>query len=158
MRVGLFLIGLVGLSGCGAGGAHTLEEGQARVQKLAEGGATAELYDLVDEQTRWSIDTTFKYQQQSLAVIEEAYPPELQAREKARFVDGDDVRKFLVAYEARYHLLAVAPTRAGDFEKDKRGRWYFIGLRAHWDDVKLRSSHDLDTVKESAAAYRRASH
>src|SRR5690349_14854168 len=82
------------LAGC-ARGPKTPEEAQAAVR-----GADAKaIYDLVDKPTRWSIDATFKYHQQSLAAIEESYPVEVQGREKARFVDAEDARGFLTAYD-----------------------------------------------------------
>src|SRR5215468_10596792 len=128
-----------------ARGPKSPEEAQAAV-RAADARA---IYDLVDIQTRWSIDATFKYQQQAMQAIEESYPVELQAREKARFVDGDDAHAFFVAYDARYHLIAAAKTERSDFVEEK-GRWRWSGLRARWEDIKLRASHDLETVRESA--------
>ena len=135
-----------------ARGPKSVGEAQAAVRAADARG----VYDLVDQPTRWSIDSTFKYHQQSLAAIEESYPAELQAREKARFCDGDDARAFFVAYEARYRLTANAPAEKSDFVEEK-GRWRWSGLRAKWEDIKQRASHDVDTVRESAAAYKRAS-
>jgi hypothetical protein len=142
-------------------GAKTPAEARERLHAAVESGDGRALYDIVDEQTRWSIDSAFKYHQQCLDLIEQTYPPEVQAREKARFVDGDDVAHFLTAYEARYHLFAALRPRLSSPEgdgitQDKRGRWVFSGLRAQWEDIKHRGSHDLDTVRESAQAFRRA--
>lgn len=130
-------------------GAKSPEEGRA----LVAAGDPRVIYDLTDTPTRWSIDATFKYHQQALSAIEESYPSELQAREKARFVDGDDVRGFLAAYDARYRVIASGDKNA--FVQES-GRWRWSGMRTQWDDIKLRASHDLDTVRESAAAYKRA--
>jgi hypothetical protein len=142
--------------GCSRG-APSAEEALARLHQAAERGDARALYELADRQTRWSIDATFKYHQQALGTIEESYPAEVQAREKARFVDGEDVGAFLAAYDARYHNVVSAAARAGrgDVSED-RGRWCWSGMRASWDDIKQRASHDLETVRESASAYKRA--
>src|SRR5262245_40010252 len=143
---------------CACTGPKTPEEAQAAVRAAAERGDTNAIYDLVDKSTRGSIDATFRYHQQSLATIEESYPLEAQGREKTRFVDGEDARTFFAAHEARYRLIRAAAAKAGraDFVAE-RGRWRWSGLRATWEDNKLRASHDLETVRESAAAYKRAS-
>jgi hypothetical protein len=148
MRIALACL----LAAACARGPKTAEEAQAAVRG-ADAKAT---YDLVDKPTRWSIDATFKYHQQSLAAIEESYPAEVQGREKARFVDAEDARGFLAAYDARYHLIAAGKTSPENFVQEG-SRWRWSGLRAAWDDIKLRASHDLETVRESAAAYKRAS-
>jgi hypothetical protein len=135
-----------------ARGPKTAEEAQSVVQS----GDAKAIYDAVDLATRWSIDATFKYHQQALAAIEESYPADVQGREKARFIDGDDARGFLAAYDARYHVIAAGNKGHEDFVEDK-GRWRWTGMRTAWDDIKQRASHDLETVLESAAAYKRAS-
>jgi hypothetical protein len=40
--------------------------------------------------------------------------------------------------------------------KDKYGRWGYSGLRPYWEDFSQRALHDLDTVRESARAFRQA--
>jgi hypothetical protein len=148
IRLALFT---AALTAC-ARGPKTPEEAQAVVQA----GDPKAVYDAVDLATRWSIDATFKYHQQALASIEESYPADVQGREKARFIDGDDARGFLAAYDARYHVIAAGKKAPSDFIEEK-GRWHWSGMHAAWDDIKQRASHDLETVRESAAAYKRAS-
>src|SRR5262249_47626757 len=120
--------------GCSRG-AGSAEEGRARLRTAVESVDASAFYELVDEETRWSMDSAFKYHQQCLDLIEQGYPPEMQPREKARFVDGEDVRKFLAAYEARYHMIASLRPRVEGPDpvgivRDKHGRWVFAGLRA----------------------------
>lgn len=42
------------------------------------------------------------------------------------------------------------------FARDDKGRWGYAELRAEWERAAERALHDLDTVKENAALYRRA--
>lgn len=42
------------------------------------------------------------------------------------------------------------------FARDDKGRWGYSELRAEWQRAQERALHDLDTVKENAALYRRA--
>ena len=41
------------------------------------------------------------------------------------------------------------------FAPDDKGRWGWAELRAEWENAKLRSTHDLATVRENAAIYRK---
>jgi hypothetical protein len=137
------------------------DEARARLAQAVRAGDGRALYDLVDEATRWSIDSTWKYHQQCLALVEESYPPELQARETARFLDAASARDFVGAYERQYHLLPALAERAasprpGDLVRERDGRVRVTILRAQWEDIKQRASHDLDTVRENAVAFGRA--
>src|SRR5262249_52398905 len=106
-RAGRLLFGLAAFAAGGPGPLRGRRDvGLARLRAAVESGDATSLYAIVDDETRWSIDGAFRFHQLSLEVIEESYPPEVQPRTKARFVDAEDVRKFLVAYDARYHLLA----------------------------------------------------
>jgi hypothetical protein len=95
-------------------------------------------------------------------VIEEAYPVDAQQREKMRFLDADGPTSFLAAHEARYHTLRSERTRIASADalalvvKDKYGRWGYSGLRSYWDDFSQHALHDLETVRESARAFRQA--
>jgi hypothetical protein len=146
--------------GC-ARGPKSPEEASSRLSAAIQQGDAAAAYDLLDQETRWSIDSVWKYHQQCLSAIEESYPTEAQARESRRFIDAASARDFLKGHEERYHeLSALAPKlaqpRAGDFATDAHGRWGYAGLRGQWEDAKQRASHDLETVRASAAAYKQA--
>jgi hypothetical protein len=146
--------------GCSRG-AKSQEEAARRLAEAVRQGNTAAVYDVVDQETRWSIDSVWKYHQQCLAAIEESYPTDAQARESRRFIDAASARDFLKGHEERYHELAGLAPRVGqlgaaDFARDQRGQWGYTGLRALWEDAKQRASHDLETVRASAAAYKQA--
>ena len=40
------------------------------------------------------------------------------------------------------------------FARDAAGRWGFSELREEWESAKVRSNHDVDTVRQNAALYR----
>jgi len=141
-------------------GARTPDEALARLRDAAERGEAAQAFDLLDEQTRWSIESTWKYQQLCFKVIEEDYPGEAQAQALGRLIDADSPAGFFRAYEARYHQLAglrarLATAGVKDFVRDRWGRYGYVGLREPWEDIKQRASKDLETVRRDAQTYQR---
>ncbi len=141
-------------------GAKSPEEARGRLRSALERGDAAAVFDLLDQETRWSIESTWKYHQRCLRLIEENYPPEEQARAAGRFLDADRPAAFLAAYDARYQLLAGPKSRMGalapgDFAIEKNKRWGYTGLRAQWEDIKQRASKDGETVERNATAYER---
>jgi len=141
-------------------GAKSPEEARARLRSALERGEAAAVFDLLDQETRWSIESTWKYHQRCLRLIEENYPPEEQGRAAGRFLDADRPAAFLAAYDARYQVLAGLRPRLGalapgDFAIEKNKRWGYTGLRAQWGDIKQRASKDAETVERNATAYER---
>src|SRR5262249_45836164 len=117
-------------------------------------------FGALDQQTRWSIESTWKYHQRALKLIEDQYPPSVQAREKARFVDAETAVAFLAAVETRDHLLAglrprLSSLQPSDCVEGPRKRFGYSGLRATWEGLKARAYHDFETVREGAAAFGR---
>jgi hypothetical protein len=142
-------------------GARRPEDAIARLRAAVAQDDAATAFMVLDRETRWSIESTWRYHQQCLDAIETAYPPDLQARERGRFIDTRGPKEFLAAYEQRYHLLRELSPRlpmlgATDFAADGYGRYGYTGLRERWEDIKQRASHDLDTCKQGADAFRAA--
>jgi hypothetical protein len=145
-------------TGCSRG-AKSAGDAMARLRDAVEKNDPAAALPLLDEQTRWSIASARKYSDECLRLIAEAYPPERREREAARFINAGGDGDFLVEHEKRYHELAgikprLAKLTPGDFVPDKSGHWGYSGLRAVWEEHKNRTYHDLETVRQSAEAYR----
>jgi hypothetical protein len=142
-------------------GARTREEAVTRLTAAVDHEDAAAAYPLLDQDTRWSIESTRKYHAECLALIGEAYPPAAQAAARARFLDASSAARFLALHEARYHLLRNAKTGPSGltpslFVEGPDHRWGYTGLRSTWEELKQRAVHDVETVRDSADAYRKA--
>jgi hypothetical protein len=149
-------LALVSLA-CSAG-AKTPELALERLRAAILQDRPADAFPVLDQPTRWSIESVRAYHGECLEAIARDYPEAVRPTAQARFLDATTGARFLALHEARYHLLAGLRPRIDaltprDFAVDRYGRWGYTGLGPAWEEAKVRAVHDRDTVLDSARAY-----
>lgn len=145
---------------------------------VLEADGTA-VYDALMQSTQWSISTVYKLHAQMAGAIATSYPGKEQAAALARLyaADADSGRDlFWQLYPERY--AADFRERVGEqmpvtqvSDREARcgtaaskpfvlsvgldGKWGLSELDREWEDAKLRAYHDLETVQQNVALYRR---
>lgn len=144
--------------------------------EAARRGDAATLFGLLDQQSQWSLMSAYRAQRQQRDAVLAYYPAERQARELQRtqlLAGVSDVAGFCAAYYRSSGTLAAlarlgpAPAaepqgervvwRSGDVEVAlcrEGGRWTYCGQRAALEQLKLKSTRDLETVRESVEGFR----
>jgi hypothetical protein len=164
--------------GCGSR-PKTPEEAFARLRAAAAPGADrSALFDLVDESTRASLISVYRYEREMVELIEQSYPPALRQRELARLAaaaHASDQRDYFARFVDEGDKLATArqapPTSPVSrltedtaqvevpgggvlpFQRDPHGRWGYSGLARLLEDAKQRDSQAVRTTRENARLY-----
>jgi hypothetical protein len=177
------LLALLLLSGC-TPKAKTPEEAYRRFAKAINDGSGAELFDALDQPTRWAWMSVQKWQREAYDIVISNYPQgPARERELHRFEKGataGSARDFFTSEVGQSLLPSLAPLVVvanpsfeveppGDlaeavlpqggrvrFARGSNGGWGFAGLAPHAEDRKARAYHDLEVVRASAADYERA--
>lgn len=180
--VARFLLLALALGGC-APKAKSPAEAYRWFSKAISDRDGGELFDALDQPTRWAWMTVQKWHREAYDIVISNYPegPE-RARELRRFEKGATAgsARELFKSEAAPQLLPmftslVAPDTKveieppGDladvvlpsggrvrFARGARGGWGFAGLAPDAEERKMRAYHDLEVVRASAADYERA--
>jgi hypothetical protein len=173
----------LGTSGCHRGPKSPAEAYGALERAVAASDATA-FYALLDDNTRWSIESTLRDQRLMRTIISAKYPEaeaqkelsRLAAAEEAEparyFARVDEARGVVPGYRARLGgatgAVAVMPlgddvadvTRGGGapcrFHRNRNGSWGLAELTETWTLEKDRAVHAVKTVRENAALYQKA--
>jgi hypothetical protein len=162
----------------------TPAEAYARFSAAVTAGDGGALFDALDQPTRWAWMTIQKYHREAYDIVLSNYPegPERE-RESHRFQGGataTSARELFRAEAAPGVLPMLAPLVAADakiegetagdghaaavlasgarvpFSRGEDGGWGFSGLAKDAEALKMRSYHDLEVVRGSAADYERA--
>jgi len=163
----LLLCSLLWLSagpGCSGRGAQSAapkspEQAAAELQRLARAGDAGGVYELLDQDSRWSLMSIHKDQHAICALVRASYPKERQAREleRCRLADrARDAKAMFAAYARQEALLAKlagqAPPRA-ELCQDGAG-WRYCGLRAELERLKVKTARDAASIRENAEAFK----
>jgi hypothetical protein len=178
----LVTVVLLFAAGCHRG-PKTPEEGLRALERAIAGGDALAFYSLLDEKTRWSVESVLHDQKLMRTIISAKYPEAeaqkaLQPLEAADERDAahffarlDSTRHITIAYRKRLGSVSgpvmTKPVDADNvwaarqdgmpfhFHHDKRG-WYFSELGPEWALEKDRTIHALHTVQENAKLYQKA--
>jgi hypothetical protein len=157
--------------------ARSPEAALAGLREAARERNAQTLWHLLDQQTRWSVMSTRRARRRLRRLIEEHYPPQRRAAElrrtelagksanaKAYFVQliASEQQKLFTPLAAlattdkqpdRPGCVRFGPEapQAQRFCQGKDGHWYYSGLREHFEQLKLRATRDLETVKEGVS-------
>ena len=169
-------------AGCHRGPATPEAAYLALEQAVAANNALA-FYALVDDETRWSMESVFHDQKLMRTIISAKYPEAEADKALAPLAAADerDAAHFFARVDATRHIVAGYQRRLGavsgpvmtkpdgadaawvarqdgmpfHFHHDKRG-WAFSELAAEWALEKDRNIHALHTVQENAKLYQKA--
>jgi hypothetical protein len=183
MRIHRMALALVLLAGCSRG-SKTPEQAFRGVERAVAAGDAAAIYGLVDQQTRWAIQSTLKDQQLQRTIIQAKYPEAeaqkalatLRAAEESQpalyFKRINDDRHVVEAFRKRLGSVsgpikskidgpdAVWVARQDGmpfhFAKNKDGTWGWSELRGDWALEQDRAQHAVKTVQENAKLYQKA--
>jgi hypothetical protein len=122
---------------------------------------TRRIYQLLDQTSRWSVMTIYRDLRSICHLVRQHYPRERQARELERCRDADQAPKpelYFGKLARTQRLLEPLRGAAGGQERLRRalvregGAWTYSGLKTRLEEIKLKVSRDLQTVRESAEA------
>ncbi len=171
-----------GAAGC-TPKAKTPEEAYRRFCKAITDGDGGQLFDALDQSTRWAWMTVQKWHREAYDIVISNYPPGPEReRELRRFEHGataTSARELFKTEVAPKMLPLLAPLVVqnttveieppGDvaeivlpaggrvrFARGSKGGWGFAGMAPDAEDRKNRAYHDLEQVRANAADYERA--
>ncbi|HEY2743039.1 MAG TPA: hypothetical protein VGL86_00390 [Polyangia bacterium] len=170
-------------TGCSRG-AKTPEQAFRGLERAIAAGDAAAVYGLVDEQTRWAIQSTHRDQRLMRTIIAAKYPEAeaqkalatLRAAEEpdpAQYYKRiDDERGVVKAFRKRLGSVSGPIMSKIDgpdkvwvarqdgmpfhFAKNKNGTWGWCELRGDWALEQDRAQHAVQTVQENAKLYQKA--
>jgi hypothetical protein len=180
MRFALIALVLVGCTR----GPKTPEQAFQKLERAIAAGDAAAVYKLLDQETRWSIQSTLKDQRLQRTIIMAKYPEAdaqkalatLRAAEEANpaqyFKRINDERHIVEAYRKRLGSVSGPIKNKIDgpdaewvsrqdgmpfhFAKNKDGSWGWSELRGEWELEKDRAQHAVSTVQENARLFQKA--
>ena len=183
MRTAMMALALLALAGCSRG-PKTPEQAFRQLERAIAAGDAVSVYGLVDQETRWSIQSTLKNQRLMRTIISAKYPEAeaqkalatLRAAEEADpaqyFKRINDERHVVEAFRKRLGAVsgpikskidgadAVWVARQDGmpfhFAKNKDGSWGWSELRGDWELEKDRAQHAIKTVQDNAKLYQKA--
>ena len=149
---------------------QTVEQLHARLARAVQRGQQTRVYELLDLQSQWSVQTALKAQRKIRRLVREHYPPQRQARELGRTQLAAGVtepQQYFARLAQQRKLLAPLSDLAAIDGREGKGqqltlvsgkvrlrccreakRWAFCGLRQQLERHKIRVVHDLETVQE----------
>jgi hypothetical protein len=183
MRYAWIALGLVVVAtGC-TRGPKTPEQAFQQLERAIAAGDAAAVYPLLDQQTRWSIQSALKDQRLQRTIINAKYPEAeaqkalagLHAAEEPDaaqyFKRIDDERHVVVAYRKRLGSVSGPIKNKIDgpdaawvarqdgmpfhFAKNRDGSWGWSELRGDWELERDRAQHAVQTVQDNAKLYQK---
>ena len=183
MRIHRMALVLVLAAGCSRG-SKTPEQAFRGVERAVAAGDAAAIYGLVDQQTRWAIQSTLKDQQLQRTIIQAKYP-EAEAQKALaplRAAAESDPALYFKRINDDRHVVEAFRKRLGSvsgpikskidgpdavwvarqdgmpfhFAKNKDGTWGWSELRGDWSLEQDRAQHAVKTVQENAKLYQKA--
>jgi hypothetical protein len=186
MRIRMMALSLVASIVVAAGctrGPKTPEQAFRTMERAIAAGDAVAIYGVVDQQTRWSIQSALHDQRLQRTIIAAKYPEAeaqkalagLRAAEEADpalyFKRINDERHVVEAFRKRLGSVsgpikskidgpdAVWVARQDGmpfhFAKNKDGSWGWSELRGDWELEKDRAQHAVTTVQENAKLYQK---
>ena len=171
------------LGGCHRG-PKTPEAAFLLLEPAVAGGNAAAFYALLDQPTRWAIESTLHDQRLMRTIIAAKYPEADAKKELARlsFAEEADVTRYFVRVNQDRHTVESLRRRLGSvsgqvktkvmaaddvyvaradgmpfrFHRNGNGTWGFSELAAEWSLERDKASHAVKTVRDNAALYQKA--
>jgi hypothetical protein len=176
-RAALLALVCAAAGGCRRGASPPpLPPPEAALEALAQvGGDGARLFDLLDQQSRWSVMTVHRDLRHLCELVRAHYPKDRQARELARCHAAEaapEPRDFFGRQANAWGVLRGLQGLTGKEGLEGSGEqrtvkglrppvilcrgpdWSYCGLREELERIKLRTTRDLATVQENVEAYR----
>jgi hypothetical protein len=182
MRIRMMALALLVAAGCSRG-PKTPEQAFQQLERAVAAGDAAAVYGLVDQHTRWSIQSALKDQRLMRTIITAKYPEAeaqkalatLRAAEETDpaqyYKRVNDERRVVEAFRKRLGSVsgpikskidgpdAVWVARQDGmpfhFAKNRDGSWGWSELRGDWELEKDRAQHGVKTVQENAKLYQK---
>ena len=154
----------------------TAAEAAQVLANIGREGDARRLFEFLDQESRWSMMTIYRDQRAICSTVRAQYPKERQARELQRCSLAErssEVGEFFAAYVWAHRLLAplakLDPQQAAKATGDRvelgaqgsrvtlcrdAGVFAYCGLRTELEQLKVKTSRDLETVKENGAAFK----
>jgi hypothetical protein len=154
------------------------------LERAVAGGDGLAFYAVLDEPTRWSVQSTFSDQKLMRTIISAKYPEAEAQKELARLAAAEEPdaahyfariagdRQTVTGYRRRLGAVSgevktkvmadddVYVARADGmpfrFHKNGNGSWGFSELEREWALEKDRASHAVKTVQDNAKLYQKA--
>ena len=154
-------------------------EALVRLQAAAKADRPGAVWELLDKTTQWSLMSVHKDQRKTCELVRASYPKQRQVRELRRCHAAEvapDTKAFFIALARRDRATFLeplvrfkAPGKAESdgqreallsdganklaFCKEEQG-WGYCGLRDHVDQLKVKATRDLATVRENIEAFK----
>jgi hypothetical protein len=183
MRIGMMALALVAAAGC-TRGPKTPEQAFQQLERAIAAGDAVAVYGLVDQQTRWSIQSALKDQRLQRTIITAKYP-DVEAQKALatlRAAEETDAAQYFKRVNDERHVVEAFRKRLGSvsgpiknkidgpdaawvarqdgmpfhFAKNRDGSWGWSELRGDWELEKDRAQHAVTTVQENAKLYQNA--
>jgi hypothetical protein len=183
MRIGMMALALVVAAGC-TRGPKTPEQAFLQLERAIAAGDAVAVYGLVDQKTRWSIQSALKDQRLERTIISAKYP-EAEAQKalaSLRAAEETDPAQYFKRVNDERHVVEAFRKRLGSvsgpiknkidgpdsawvaredgmpfhFSKNRDGSWGWMELRGDWDLEKDRAQHAVKTVQDNAKLYQNA--
>lgn len=168
MRKTLTLLIVAGLSqACSqkleqrASGPRSREQAAALLHEAVTARDPGKIYDLLDQQSRWSVISIHKNLRQICSLVKAHYPKQRRARELERCAAAARVtepRAYLASLPWTAELLrplSAGSAAAGEGLCQKDGTWGYCGLAQGLRGLKIKSARDLATTRENADSFGR---
>jgi hypothetical protein len=182
MRIAMMALALVTAAGC-TRGPKTPEQAFRQLERAIAAGDAAAVYGLVDQSTRWSIQSALKDQRLQRTIITAKYP-EAEAQKALatlRAAEETDPAQYFKRINDERHVVEAYRKRLGSvsgpimnkidgpdamwvarqdgmpfhFSKNRDGSWGWSELRGDWELEKDRAQHAVQTVQENAKLYQK---
>ena len=116
------------------------------------------IYDLLDQQSRWSVISIHKDLGKICSLVKTHYPKQRQARELQRCAGAArsrDARAYLAALPWTAELLRPLQGDSIQGLCQQGGAWSYCGLGDGLGRLKVKSARDLATTRENADTFGR---
>jgi hypothetical protein len=183
MRTSMMALALLVAAGC-TRGPKTPEQAFRSLERAIAAGDAVAVYKVLDEPTRWSIQSTLKNQRLMRTIISAKYP-EAEAQKALatlRAAEEPDPAQYFKRINDDRHVVEAFRKRLGavsgpikskidgadavwvaretgmpfHFAKNKDGSWGWSELRGDWELEKDRAQHAVKTVQDNAKLYQKA--
>jgi hypothetical protein len=183
MRICMMALVWLVAAGCSRG-PKTPEQAFQQLERAIAAGDAVAVYGLVDQPTRWSIQSALKDQRLERTIIDAKYP-EAEAQKALatlRAAEETDAAQYFKRVNDERHVVEAYRKRLGSvsgpikskidgadavwvarqdgmpfhFAKNRDGSWGWSELRGDWELEKDRAQHAVKTVQENAKLYQKA--
>ncbi len=179
----MMALALLVAAGCSRG-PKTPEQAFQKLERAIAAGDAVGVYRVLDEKTRWSIQSTLRDQRLQRTIIGAKYP-EAEAQKALtmlRAAEEVDPAQYFKRVNDERHVVEAFRKRLGSvsgpikskidgadavwvaredgmpfhFAKNRDGSWGWSELRGDWDLEKDRAQHAVKTVQDNAKLYQKA--